>query len=151
MGSSWLDPGAWEAQKRQESCPICARGEPLDLLAEFPETWITGGRRAPLPGYACVVSKHHVVEPFHLPETEAAAFWKDAMLAARALDRLFNPAKLNYEIHGNTIPHLHLHLFPRLADDPFVGEPIDPRQLQFTRTDDDLARMREALLQAVNG
>jgi diadenosine tetraphosphate (Ap4A) HIT family hydrolase len=21
--------------------------------------------------------------------------------------------KLNYEIHGNTIPHLHMHLYPR--------------------------------------
>lgn len=23
------------------------------------------------------------------------------------------PRKMNYEIHGNTIPHLHLHIFPR--------------------------------------
>jgi hypothetical protein len=37
-------------------CPICARGYPLDVLAEFPTTRVTGGIEAPLPGYACVVA-----------------------------------------------------------------------------------------------
>ncbi|MGB6535125.1 MAG: hypothetical protein WBF58_04100 [Xanthobacteraceae bacterium] len=32
---------------------------------------------------------------------------------------------MNYEIHGNTIPHLHLHIFPRYRGDPFEGRPID--------------------------
>lgn len=150
VASSWNDPSKWEEQKRRESCPICGRGEPLDVLAEFSEAWVTGGEDAPLPGYACVVSKHHVVEPFHLSGPDGAAFWSDAMLAARVLDRLFNPMKMNYEIHGNTIPHLHLHLFPRFAEDPFVGRPIDLRELQFRRTRDDLTRMRQALLGALD-
>ncbi len=131
--------------KRPESCPICRRGTPLDVLASFPSTWITGGEEAPLPGYACVVSKHHVVEPFELPEPDALAFWREAMLAARVLSELFNPVKLNYEIHGNTIPHLHLHLFPRFEGDPFVGGPIDPRHTAFTRTSVDLDRLSQAL------
>ena len=33
----------------------------------------------------------------------------------------------NVEIHGNTIPHLHTHIFPRYPGDPFEGKPIDPR------------------------
>ena len=53
-------------------CPICARGYPLDVLAEFPTTWVTGGIEAPLPGYACVVAKRHVTEPFELGEAEVA-------------------------------------------------------------------------------
>jgi diadenosine tetraphosphate (Ap4A) HIT family hydrolase len=150
VASSWSDPSVWEAQKRREACPICSRGEPLEVLADLDHAWITGGEIAPLPGYACVVSKQHVVEPFQLSGAEAAAFWSDAMLAARALDRLFMPMKMNYEIHGNTIPHLHLHLFPRFAEDPFVGRPIDPREARFTRSRDDLGRIRQALLNAVD-
>jgi diadenosine tetraphosphate (Ap4A) HIT family hydrolase len=150
-GSAWSDPARWEEARRRESCLICQRGEPLDILVESEQTWVTGGTKAPLPGYACVVSKHHVVEPFHLGVSDAAAFWRDAMLAADALDRLLAPVKINYEIHGNTIPHLHLHLFPRFADDPFVGAPIDPRRASFERSADDLRRIREALLVAFGG
>ena len=34
---------------------------------------------------------------------------------------------MNYEIHGNTIPHLHMHLFPRYVGDAFENQPINPR------------------------
>jgi diadenosine tetraphosphate (Ap4A) HIT family hydrolase len=114
------------------------------VIAELATTWVTAGVEAPLPGYACVVSKRHVVEPFELAPRERAAFWREAMLAARVLHDLCRPAKLNYEIHGNTVPHLHLHLFPRFADDPYVGGPIDPRRASFRRTPADLERMRRA-------
>ncbi len=85
-----------------------------------------------------------MVEPFELPADDLASFWDEAMFAARVLKRLFRPMKLNYEIHGNTIPHLHLHLFPRYAGDPYVGGPIDFRQSGFSRTQVDLERMRKA-------
>jgi diadenosine tetraphosphate (Ap4A) HIT family hydrolase len=149
--SAWSDPASWAKQRRPESCPICIRGVPLDVLADFPATWITGGASAPLPGYACVVSKHHVVEPFELPVVASAAFWGDVMLAAAVVNRLFSPAKINYEIHGNTIPHLHLHLFPRFAGDPYEGGPIDPRRTGFQRSAGDLDRLRRELAQALRG
>ena len=55
------------------------------------------------------------------------------MRAARALARLFNPRKMNYEIHGNTIPHLHMDLYPRYAGDPYEGLPIG-QEAKFQRT-----------------
>jgi diadenosine tetraphosphate (Ap4A) HIT family hydrolase len=48
---------------------------------------------------------------------------------------------MNYEIHGNTIPHLHMHLYPRYSGDPFEGEPIDPRRVAFERSADELHRL----------
>lgn len=126
------------------ACPICANGEPLDIVAELGATWITAPVEAPLPGYVCVVSKRHVVEPFELPAQELIAFWQEAMLAARTASELFRPTKMNYEIHGNTIPHLHLHLYPRLADDPCVGGPIDARLAPFKRSSEQLNAIREA-------
>jgi diadenosine tetraphosphate (Ap4A) HIT family hydrolase len=126
-------------------CPICVRGEPLDIVAEFDTTWVTAGPEAPLPGYACLVSKRHVVEPFELSRAEAAAFWRDAMTVARVLSDLHAPTKMNYEIHGNTIPHLHMHLYPRFAGDPYEGRPIDPRRHGFRRTGEELERLRTAL------
>ena len=46
---------------------------------------------------------------------------------AKAVHEITGAVKLNYEIHGNTIPHLHLHLFPRYAGDAFENQPINPR------------------------
>ncbi len=43
------------------------------------------------------------------------------MAVARGVAKAVHPVKMNYEIHGNTIPHLHMHLFPRTPDDPYVG------------------------------
>jgi diadenosine tetraphosphate (Ap4A) HIT family hydrolase len=129
-------------------CPICARGSPFDVLAELPSTWVTGGIDAPLPGYACVVSKRHVAEPFELRKADQIGFWEDCMQAARALARLFNPRKMNYEIHGNTIPHLHMHLYPRYAGDPYEGRPIN-NEAPFHRTSEDLARIGRSIREAL--
>ena len=135
----------------ESSCAICARGEPLDIVAELAVTWVTAPVEAPLPGYACVVCKRHVVEPFELPSPELIAFWQDAMLAASTLHALFQPTKMNYEIHGNTIPHLHLHLYPRFAGDPYMGRPIDPRLTSFTRSDDQRNAIRQAFKDVTTG
>ena len=109
-----------------DECPICARGEPLDVIGELDATWTTAPKEAPLPGYVCVVSKRHVVEPFELPPNDLNVFWREAMLVAAAIHGLLAPRKMNYEIHENTIPHLHVHRYPRFAGDPYEGTPIDP-------------------------
>jgi diadenosine tetraphosphate (Ap4A) HIT family hydrolase len=118
------------------------------VVYESAATWVSAPVEAPLPGYLCVVSKRHVVEPFDLPAHEMRAFWEDAMRTACALYGLVRPIKMNYEIHGNTIPHLHLHLFPRYAGDPYTGRPIDPSRASFVRSQDELDRLRAALQNA---
>jgi diadenosine tetraphosphate (Ap4A) HIT family hydrolase len=86
-----------------------------------------------------------VEEPFQLPDDEMVAFWRESMAVARALSALFEPRKMNYEIHGNSIPHLHLHLYPRFPGDHFEGRPIAMDAPAFTRTKDDLRRMAGAI------
>jgi len=120
-------------------------GRALDVIAEFETCWATAGRQGPLPGYVCVVARKHCVEPFEMPPEEQARFWQEAMAIAAAVDRVVKPIKMNYEIHGNTLPHLHLHLFPRQSDDPYVGGPIDPRRASFTRSEKELDLLAEAI------
>jgi len=113
-------------------------------VAELSAAWVTAPDQAPLPGYVCVVAKQHVVEPYELPPDRSAAFWADCMEAARAVSSTFRPTKMNYEIHGNTIAHLHMHLYPRYPGDPYEGRPIDNKTL-FNRTSSDIDRIRRAL------
>lgn len=89
------------------TCPICRQGEPLLVLLEMQASWVTAPPTAPLPGYVCVVSKRHVVEPYQLRPIERQMWWEEVMLAAEAITELLRSPKMNYEIHGNTIPHLH--------------------------------------------
>lgn len=92
-----------------------------------------------------VVSRRHVNEPFELAEAEQRQFWSDSMLVAAAVASVVTPIKMNYEIHGNTLPHLHLHLFPRHLDDPFVGGPIDPRLASVRRSEEELHALAAAI------
>ena len=98
----------------------------------------------PLRGYVCLVAKRHVREPFELPEPEREAFWRDVDRVAAAMSAGLRPDKLNYEIHGNTLPHLHLHLFPRWQGDAFAGRPIDGRKV-VARTEEDRSAILKAL------
>jgi diadenosine tetraphosphate (Ap4A) HIT family hydrolase len=116
------------------------------VLVELPATWVTAPRSAVLPGYVCIVSRIHVTEPFELRDDARRAFWDDVSAAAEAVRRATGSPKLNYEIHGNTIPHLHLHLYPRYPGDPFEGGPIDPRAgVAFERSDRELEEFRDAI------
>jgi len=114
------------------------------VLVPFEAGIATGGERAPIPGYVCLVARRHVVEPFELPPVELEQFWQEAMTVGRALHKLFAPPKINYEIHGNSMPHLHMHIYPRSADDPYVGRSID-WHASFERSESDLARIRTAI------
>jgi diadenosine tetraphosphate (Ap4A) HIT family hydrolase len=143
--AAWHDPQLWRSLRDGSACPICLRGSPLDLVAEFPTTWVSAGPEAPLPGYACVVSKHHVVEPYELPPNEHVAFWEEVTTAAATLANLFQPLKMNYEIHGNVVPHLHVHLYPRYADDPYDTGALRPREAVVTRSQEDLDRISDAM------
>lgn len=127
-GSAWASPSEWARRQTPEGCPICQSGGPWGVLAELSHTWVTGAAEAPVRGYLCVWSKRHVTEPFQLAlGGEQTGFFQEAMAVAEALYTEFQPTKLNYEIHGNTLPHLHLHLFPRYPDDAF-GRPAHQRR-----------------------
>jgi diadenosine tetraphosphate (Ap4A) HIT family hydrolase len=77
-------------------------------------------------GYTIVIWRgRHVVEPTDLEPHEAAGYWREVLRVARALQRYYQPLKMNYETLGNMVPHLHTHLVPRYAEgDPAPGRPF---------------------------
>lgn len=77
-------------------------------------------------GYTLVIWRgdRHVTEPTELSEGEAAGYWAEVLTVARALMAHYGPLKMNYEMLGNTVPHLHTHLIPRYVADPNPGGPF---------------------------
>lgn len=127
--SKW-NTSEWEALCSGEACPICLQGRPRGIVAELEVTHLTCGEAAPMRGYACLVLRRHAVELHELAAEEASALMRDLQRAGRAIQEITGAVKMNYEIHGNTIPHLHVHIFPRYRGDSFEGSPIDPRRAQ---------------------
>jgi diadenosine tetraphosphate (Ap4A) HIT family hydrolase len=76
------------------------------------------------PGYVLLVLRRHVTELYDLPAPERATLMEEVSRVAQALAGIFRPVKMNYELLGNLVPHIHWHLVPRLATDPGLGAPI---------------------------
>ncbi len=66
----------------------------------------------------------NVIGLHQLPKTARNEFLKEIGLVGEALVITVHPQKLNYEILGNTDPHLHCHIFPRYENDPNPSQPI---------------------------
>jgi diadenosine tetraphosphate (Ap4A) HIT family hydrolase len=115
--SKWTNPEEWEQLRREESCPVCLRGRPNDVIAELEASYLIADEDAPIKGYCFLLLKRHAVELYELSTQEANDFMHDVQRTSRALHEITGAVKLNYEIHGNTIPHLHPHLFPRYVGD----------------------------------
>src|SRR5262249_10439177 len=75
-------------------------------------------------GYCVLVSRRHATELSQLPDDERRAHLDEMCLLAKAVEAAFRPHKLNYELLGNQVPHLHWHLFPRYRDDPDALRPV---------------------------
>ena len=125
--SKWSNPEEWERLRNADSCPVCLHGRPEDAIAELETSFLIASEDGPMKGYCFLLFKRHAIELYELSDEEAASFMRDVQRTARAVHEITRAVKLNYEIHGNTIPHLHLHLFPRYIGDRFENQPINPR------------------------
>ena len=123
--SKWHDPEVWDKLCSGETCVICRRGQPQDIAATLETSWLTINENAPLRGYCCLVFQRHAVELHDLSEPEGAAYMRDIQKVSRAIKDATGAVKMNCELHGNSLPHLHTHFYPRHPGDPFDGSPID--------------------------
>ena len=94
----------------------------------------------------------HVAEPTELSADEAAQYWLEVLAVGRAIETVLRPVKMNYEVLGNSLPHLHTHVMPRYADDPRPGWPFPhPEHPPPPQPEDDFRRDVDALRSALAG
>jgi diadenosine tetraphosphate (Ap4A) HIT family hydrolase len=116
--------------KRGVGCAMCEQGRPAEtaygvriFAGEVSDAYLqkVGIQR----GYSVVIWRgRHIVEPTELAPGEAAAYWSELLLVGRAVEQHFEPVKLNYDLLGNSLPHLHTHVMQRYADDPKPSWPF---------------------------
>lgn len=76
------------------------------------------------PGWTVVVFQRHATELFHLAPPERIQLIEEVTLVANVLSEVYQAKKINYELLGNQLPHMHWHIIPRLAGDPAPLEPV---------------------------
>ncbi len=149
-------PESFYALRRGESCPMCAQGRPEEtpygariFAGDVADGYL---QRADIQrGYSIVIWRgRHVAEPTELSDDEAGAYWREVLRVGRALETHFEPVKLNYDVLGNSLPHLHTHVVPRYADDPRPGWPFpfpeeDPGPIDEQRFRADVDALRALL------
>jgi diadenosine tetraphosphate (Ap4A) HIT family hydrolase len=129
----WMPRERWDALVRGDGCPLCEECRSAEEVNEYGYT-VANLRLSRLrlaanqfpPGYCVLICTQHVREPYHLTREEQALFFGDMMCAAQAIERVFSPEKMNFQLLGNLVPHLHAHIVPRYYGDPAPGRPLDP-------------------------
>lgn len=70
----------------------------------------------------CVVAfDEHVNDLNELSDEQRNAFMADVVKVTRAMQKAFNPEKINYGAYSDKLCHLHFHLAPKYVDGPDYG------------------------------
>ena len=117
-------PQSFYELRKGQGCPACAEGRPEEtahgvriFAGEVSDAYLS---KADIQrGYTIVVWRgRHVAEPTQLSPAEASTYWLEVIRVASALEAHLHPVKTNYNVLGNSLPHLHTHIIPRYEEDP---------------------------------
>jgi diadenosine tetraphosphate (Ap4A) HIT family hydrolase len=75
-------------------------------------------------GWTFLVWKRHATELFQLTADERRDLMESLSRVAKALADEYAATKVNYELLGNQVAHIHWHVVPRCADDPAPRGPV---------------------------
>jgi diadenosine tetraphosphate (Ap4A) HIT family hydrolase len=128
-------PENWETLTSEGGCPLCREGRPertphgIRVFAgDFIDAYV--GTRAAQRGYVVAIWRGgHVNDLTELTALELAGYWSEVALVSTAVNRHYQPRKVNYEALGNQVPHLHTHITARfIHGDVAPGQPLPPER-----------------------
>ena len=108
------------------NCKMCARQADIHndpyFIAELETGYVILGWFQRFKGYTVFQCKQHGPELFDLDLDFRTKHLQEMSLVAQAVNNVFHPDKMNYELLGNGCPHIHWHLYPRKkVDTPIVS------------------------------
>ena len=100
-------------------------------------------------GRCLVAYDKHVDDLNQLSDEDRNAFMSDVAKVTRAMQKVFNPDKINYGAYSDTLEHLHFHLIPKYVGGPDFGGVFQMNPKQVYLTDEEYAKMAEDLKKAL--
>lgn len=103
-----------------ENCLYCKNKEKLDSLmipiCELSVTKLYLFRDQNYYGRCVIAYKEHGKELYELNDEESLLFIKDMQRVGKAIQKAVNATKINYGMYSDTLPHLHVHIVPKVKD-----------------------------------
>lgn len=108
-----------------KECLYCTNNQTQkDLMIQFAELRVSRVflfKEQTYRGRCLVAYNGHVNDLNELSDEERNAFMADVAQVTRAMQKAFNPEKINYGAYSDKLSHLHFHLAPKYVDGPDYG------------------------------
>lgn len=108
-----------------KECLYCTNNQTQkDLMIQFAELRVSRAflfKEQTYRGRCLVAYNGHVNDLNELSDEERDAFMADVAQVTRAMQKAFNPEKINYGAYSDKLSHLHFHLAPKYVDGPDYG------------------------------
>lgn len=108
-----------------KQCLYCTNNQTLyDLMIEICDLSVSRVflfKEQTYRGRCLVAYQGHVNDLNELSEENRNAFMEDVVRVTRAMQKAFNPEKINYGAYSDKLSHLHFHLVPKYVDGPDYG------------------------------
>lgn len=99
----------------------------------------------------CLVSYDgHVNDLNELSDEQRNLFMADVAQVTKAMQKLFNPEKINYGAYSDKLSHLHFHLAPKYVDGPDYGGTFQMNPGKVYLAEDEYAAMVASLRQELS-
>ena len=135
--------------EKAPDCVYCQRNElQKSLMIEMCDlsfSTVFLFREQSYPGRCVVACKKHVNELFELSVSERNMFMDDVCKVAAAIQKAFEPAKINYGAYSDKLAHLHFHIVPKYVDGHTYGSTFEMNPQKVYLTDEEYNDMIEAV------
>ncbi len=101
-------------------------------------------------GWTVLVLRRHCTELYQMTRQERTTLIEEVSRVGEAMTKIFDVKKINTELLGNQVPHIHWHVIPRLSADPDPLKPVwcvahEPVHLTATLLTQRILQFRSAL------
>lgn len=136
-------------QSDPKQCLYCTNNETLhNLMTEFAQLRVSRAflfKEQTYRGRCLVAYKDHVNDLNELSDEDRNAFMADVAQVTRAMQKAFNPVKINYGAYSDKLSHLHFHLAPKYEGGPDFGGTFQMNPQKVYLSDDEYAELIEKI------
>lgn len=142
-------------RQRVDGCMYCDNKEAVSklmiLIAQLRAANLYLLRDQSFRGRCVLALRDHCTEADDLETQQGSDLFKDLQDVVAAIRLIWSPAKINYAIYGDFVPHFHIHLVPKYEHGPLWGIPFSAESVPpVFLTDSEYEAISRQLLSALD-